>query len=296
MEVTATDVLVPFFVLLISNVIILATKDILHPIQWVRTPIEYNSYEQVIASKGQCSNGHNAIYFGLLLSINFISVILACHQAYRCWNMITEMNESKVFGMAMICIFQSLFFGIPLLITSWNNRTNYVFIVSGIIFVICVSTQMFTFLPIIFKQRESRSLVGRTTLSARMIKIRNMEKNARQLSSFDGRSVSQSLIAPPSPPPSELNAESEIENCTSEVFPSQFRDSGSGEEFCFPSKTLHSSAASAFPHPNLDENEEISSDSDSNCDDPSEKSEKVTSLSRNVTRDMKARKSVSFLE
>ena len=45
------------------------------------------------------------------------------HQAYRGRNnKKTELNESKYIGMAMLSIFQSFFFGVPLIFISATDR------------------------------------------------------------------------------------------------------------------------------------------------------------------------------
>ncbi len=97
--------------------------------------------------------------------MNGAALLLACYEAYRGRNSTdSALNESKYVGMAMICIFQSCFFGVPLIIISSSNKSSLLFVTSSICFVICIATLLFIFLPKILKQRERASTSAPNTI------------------------------------------------------------------------------------------------------------------------------------
>lgn len=178
--VTVFDVLVPFVILLSMNTIILIVWQIISPLRWERQVLTTNQYDQVIASEGACNSKNSTAYISSLLVVNGIAIILACHQAYIGRNVRTEMNESKHIGMAMICIFQSCFFGLPLLFMTSSNRSAYLFISSSVYFVVCVSTLLCIFLPKFFKLRGIR--LG-TAENSRGPSVSGISNRARRLRS-----------------------------------------------------------------------------------------------------------------
>mmetsp|Transcript_12756 Transcript_12756/g.23917 ORF Transcript_12756/g.23917 Transcript_12756/m.23917 type:complete len:922 (-) Transcript_12756:710-3475(-) len=178
--VTVFDVLVPFVILLSMNTIILIVWQSISPLRWEREVLTTNQYDQVIASEGSCNSKNSTVYISSLLFVNGIAIILACHQAYIGRNVRTEMNESKHIGMAMICIFQSCFFGIPLLFMTSSNRSAYLFISSSVYFVVCVSTLLCIFLPKFLKIQGIR--LG-TAENSRGPSVTGISSRARRLRS-----------------------------------------------------------------------------------------------------------------
>ena len=159
--VTTFDVIIPFVILSTLNVIILIIQRTLSPITWKRSTIEQNIYNQILQSEGFC-NGDGAIFYTIaLLIVNGIALILACIEGYRGRNVQTDLNESKNIGFAMVFIFQSFFFGVPLLFLTKHNKSALLFVATSICFVICIATLSYVFVPMILKQRqrdiESRS-------------------------------------------------------------------------------------------------------------------------------------------
>merc|ERR1711976_951956 len=169
--VTANDVLLPFFVLTIINLATLTVWVVVDPMHWRRIILDQSPQGNVLSSKGQCHSSHYSIYASSLSVVNGVCVLLACHQAYRSRNAQTDFNESKYIGMTMICIFQSVFFGIPVLCVSASNPSAILCAYTSIIFVICVATLLFTFLPIIYKSDQmdqSAAHISSSTVTSRM--------------------------------------------------------------------------------------------------------------------------------
>lgn len=145
----------PLAVLLLCNAIILSVWKGASPPHWERTPIETNDFGQVVSSEGSCTSKNGIAYISALLVINGIALILACHQAYIGRDIKTELNESSHICMAMICIFQACFFGVPLLFISSSNQSAYLYVATSICFVICMATLLFIFVPKVITQKRN---------------------------------------------------------------------------------------------------------------------------------------------
>mmetsp|Transcript_596 Transcript_596/g.926 ORF Transcript_596/g.926 Transcript_596/m.926 type:complete len:876 (-) Transcript_596:187-2814(-) len=155
--ITVPDVLQPLTVLIMCNAIILLVWEGVSPPHWERIPIEINRFGRVVSSEGSCTSENGIAYIAALLVINGIALILACYQAYIGRDIKTELNESSYICMAMICIFQACFFGVPLLFISSSNQSAYLYVATSICFVICMATLSFIFVPKIIAQ-ESRDV------------------------------------------------------------------------------------------------------------------------------------------
>jgi len=204
--VTMGDVMVPFAVLLASNAVILSIWAGVAPRNWERTVLERNQFDQVIVSEGACASDRTLGFSIAIIVVNGTALLLACYQAYIGREVRTEMNESKYIGMAMICIFQSFFFGVPLLFITRNNSSAFSFVVTSICFVICVATLLFIFVPKILAQRtadKARSINrGRSNvsgLSTRALQLRgsgsgNIPPSAASNESAGGSSMGDRLV------------------------------------------------------------------------------------------------------
>lgn len=146
-KVTPKDVIVPFFVLLFCNASILLIWTFESPQYWRREAIAVDSYGRVTKSIGSCTSDHWTIYLVALVAIEISAVILALWQAFHARNITTEFSESKYIAMAMICIFQVLFIGIPMLYLVSENSAALLFVESGIIFIISMAILVLIFFP-----------------------------------------------------------------------------------------------------------------------------------------------------
>ncbi len=153
--VTTFDVIIPFAILSTLNIIILIVQGVVSPITWKRSTIEENKYSQVLESEGFCGGDAGVFYTSALLTVNGIALILACIEGYRGRNVQTDLNESKYIVFAMVLIFQSFFFGVPLLFLTQDNKSALLFVGTSICFVICIATLSFIFVPMILKQRQT---------------------------------------------------------------------------------------------------------------------------------------------
>ena len=167
----------PLALLLMCNAIILSVWEGVSPPYWERTPIEINNFGQVISSEGSCTSDNGIGYISALIAVNGIALILACYQAFIGRDIKTELNESSYICMAMICIFQSCFFGVPLLFVSSSNQSALLYVGTSICFVICMATLLFIFVPKIITQRNRDA----GTQQSRRTTVTGLSPNANEL-------------------------------------------------------------------------------------------------------------------
>jgi hypothetical protein len=87
--------MIPFCVLLGSNVAILAAWTALDPPYWSRETLEYDDFGRVSESTGRCASDSIVAFVAPLLAINGSALLLALWQAYVCRNVSTDFSESK---------------------------------------------------------------------------------------------------------------------------------------------------------------------------------------------------------
>jgi len=159
-KVSMKDVIVPFCILLSANFIVLATWTAYAPLQWDRTILAYDDYDRPMSSIGTCSSDKTIPFSSTLIVINGLALVLALWQAYQARNITTEFSESKHIAMAMACIFQSFFFGIPVMIIVNGQPTPELFTVSAIIFVIVIAMLFLIFIPKMLIMRKGKEEIG----------------------------------------------------------------------------------------------------------------------------------------
>ena len=237
--VSAIDVLIPFFVLLSLNVVVLIIWTTVDTITWERDELEKNIYGDVMSSVGTCDSTYYSVFALFLHATNGISIILACHQAYRSRNVQTDLNESRNIAVAFICIFQAFFFGIPLLIVAERDRPVKIFVMMSMIGVVVIATQLCTFLPIIHKQKEhdrnraEACAVGRTGWGSRLRRLRAEQKAKRnafehslEIEEDLGSKPNKAILRNPMEEPSKTKHSSTNET-TPDVSAAGFRNSSS---------------------------------------------------------------------
>merc|ERR1711933_372122 len=146
--VTKWEVMKPLFLLIGVNILILSLWTWLSPYTWERNTVATDGFNRVSESNGRCyTDTLSIVFYTLLLFINFCSVCLALCEAYKARNVTTEFAESKYIFITLISILQVGFVGFPVMVIAYRNLTAYVFVYSGIIFVMCLSLLLLIFIP-----------------------------------------------------------------------------------------------------------------------------------------------------
>lgn len=148
------DVLGPFCILITLNIIVLVAWTAYSPLKWERTIEVYDSYGRPSQSSGSCHSDHTAAFLSSLFSINAIALIYALVEAYQARNITTEFSESTHIAQAMVCICESLFVGVPVLVIVSGSPTAEMFVQTAIVFIIVASLLLLMFVPKILSMKR----------------------------------------------------------------------------------------------------------------------------------------------
>lgn len=165
--ITAKDVMVPFLILFSCNVLILSLWTAFAPLQWERQILEVDEFGRTLESVGQCRSDGWLPYGIALFLVDGTALLLAISEAYRAREIATDFSESKYIAMAVLCIFQAMFFGIPLFALA-EKPTAQVFVMAALIFVICMAVMLLIFVPkfLAIRQKEARRLSGSSVINS----------------------------------------------------------------------------------------------------------------------------------
>jgi len=152
--VTKWEVMKPLLLLMGVNVLILSLWTSLSPDTWKRNIVATDGFNRVSEETGKCYIG-SFVFLALLFFINICSVCLAIYEAYKARNVATEFAESKYIFITLISIVQVCFIGCPVMVIAYRNLKAFVFVYSGIIFVMCLSLLLLIFLPKIMLRNKT---------------------------------------------------------------------------------------------------------------------------------------------
>ena len=101
--VTVQDVIVPFIILLVANVVVLLTWSIHDPLKYKQYPHSgTDSWNNDISTYGQCQSKYKYVYGSILFLLSLVAMILASIETWRVRRLQTELNESSYIGVVLI--------------------------------------------------------------------------------------------------------------------------------------------------------------------------------------------------
>jgi hypothetical protein len=148
----------------------------------VRSPITWEREGQVVAQDefgsnvvaqdefgrpsetfGSCSYEGSLPFIIVLALLDLGALVFAVYEAYRARDISTEFSESEYILKALVSMLLVGFIGVPVAIMARENIIAFVFVSSGIIFVVCMSLLTLLFVPkVIFhmeRQTQKRETV-----------------------------------------------------------------------------------------------------------------------------------------
>lgn len=162
-QVTPRDVLMPYIVLMVVNVITLLCWTFISPSKYVRLPLPgTDDWNRVISSYGACSSKHSGAYGGalpyiiILLCVSGTVLVIANIYAYRSRDIQTDYAESRYIAIIMSSILQVSLIGFPVAALVVTNPKAYFMILVSLIFIISMDILCFVFIPKIFAIRTYR--------------------------------------------------------------------------------------------------------------------------------------------
>jgi hypothetical protein len=154
-EESASYIVAAFF---ITNLILLA--------MWTGVaPITYETYKVPDSADNQqyatCSLAEGKAagwtFLGLIILVNFVSLVLACHEAFKARNISERYSEAKGLGRALFSWLQIVLVGVPvMLLLEGDNPSAKYFLQVVLVFAICLTLLCFIFVPIVMSLRQER--------------------------------------------------------------------------------------------------------------------------------------------
>jgi gamma-aminobutyric acid type B receptor len=154
-KVSERDVLIPFFILLGFNVLILLCWTLLDPLIYNREP-EYgrDGWNRVIATRGSCQSD-NAEYFLIPLALVNIGILLLANwQAIEARDIEAEFAETKYIALCMASLLQACISGIPVLFVVRDNPQAFYMVFVLLVFIISMVLLLLIFVPKIIFTRQ----------------------------------------------------------------------------------------------------------------------------------------------
>ena len=147
-KVSERDVLIPFFVLLSLNVLILILWTILDPMVYTRVA-DYgrDGWNRVISTYGECSSDTTSYYLIPLAIVNASILMLANWQCYVARDIVSEFAETKYIGICMGSLLQAGITGVPVLFISRGNPSAYYLVATLFVFMVCLVILGSIFVP-----------------------------------------------------------------------------------------------------------------------------------------------------
>jgi len=187
------DVILPFFLLLMVNVVILITWMIHDPREYKRSVHPgTDDWNREFSFYGRCTSLHAEIYFSLILVVNMIALILALYETYKTRNLRTEFDESAYIGIVFICILQAAVIGIPVAAVTSDRPRVAIPVIQVVIFFTCMATLLFIFVPKILSHRKKKGeRKNRMTLTQQYLTMRKLESEHVVGNQFSPREVTR---------------------------------------------------------------------------------------------------------
>ena len=136
----AKDVLGPFVVMTVINVVLLTSWTLFGPLVWQRTYDEgsLDAFGRFTLSYGSCKTAESAggrIWISVVLGLfNFVVVLFANYQSYRARHTPSELNDSYYVALCMASLLECFLIGGPILWLVSNNPSADFVLKSVLIF------------------------------------------------------------------------------------------------------------------------------------------------------------------
>lgn len=139
-KVEVKDVMLPFIIIMVINLIILISWTAISPLKYHRFPDPgTDPWNRVIKTYGICSSEHSVIFGSILFSIAIILLVISNVQAYQARRITTEFSESKYIAIAVAVVLQAFIIGAPVLMLSREQPTTSYIVLCLLIFVTCTT-------------------------------------------------------------------------------------------------------------------------------------------------------------
>jgi hypothetical protein len=147
------DVLLPFVILTVLNLVILITWTIVAPLQRERIIFGEDIFGQPVESRGTCllpvnnRESTEMTFLCLLIAVNVSALFLSNYQSYRARKLPSEFNETFYLAMTNLVILEGMVLGAPILFIVGDDPASFMLIRSLLVSIICLAVLVPMFVP-----------------------------------------------------------------------------------------------------------------------------------------------------
>jgi hypothetical protein len=151
--IRSKDVLLPFVILTVLNLVILITWTIVAPLQRERVIMEEDMFGQPVESRGTCllpvnnRESTEMTFLCLLIAVNVTALFLSNYQSYRARKLPSEFNETFYLAMTNLVILEGMVLGAPILFIVGDDPASFTLIRSLLVSIICLAVLVPMFVP-----------------------------------------------------------------------------------------------------------------------------------------------------
>lgn len=140
-QIEAADVIKPFVILLVWNVIMLMGWTVVSPQHYVRLPVDdFDQYGRNKASIGVChaESDWAWLFRGFIIAADFIAIVIVGQKCYKVRNKSSFFAETKSLAWSVASLVETSAVFAPLLIASKDNPSAYYAASTGLVSITCL--------------------------------------------------------------------------------------------------------------------------------------------------------------
>ncbi|KAG7362299.1 7 transmembrane sweet-taste receptor of 3 GCPR-domain containing protein [Nitzschia inconspicua] len=195
LKISEFDVLLPFFVLLSLNFIVLICWTVIDPLTYERKFLPGTDYwNRELASVGRCQSEHPTAYLVPLACVNFLSLVIAAWQAWQARDIQDEFSEGKYIGLSIFSMCQAFLTGIPIIAVVKDIPEAFYLVTVFLLFMLCIVVLSLVFMPKILIQYKYSKLPRTEQRQMLAVNVRksafNNSKELYDSSEYSSRKIS----------------------------------------------------------------------------------------------------------
>ena len=151
---------------------------------WERVVLHYDEFGRPIETRGYCSHDDGSLPFVIVLGIfNLGALVYAMYEAYLARDISLQYSESEYIMKAIIIMLAVSFIGIPVAIIAREDPIASVYVLSGLIFVVCMSLLSLIFMPKVYflRDRRRKQLAGVLPAKVHVSNFPNGNSNRKEM-------------------------------------------------------------------------------------------------------------------
>lgn len=199
--VTARETFSVIGLVLLVDLTILVCWTAISPLEWERSIVTADKYNEPLESEGHCTGEYWA-QFGIAIALFHLFLLLAaCYMCYVSRDIPTQFSEGKYVSIAMVSNLQIFVVGVPVLVIIGNDPQTSFFVRSVMIFINDLAVIALIFGNLILSvyvggRRRERPSTAKSLVrnGMRSFARRKVQRESQQLSSTDSKFVSNTTM------------------------------------------------------------------------------------------------------